>query len=313
MSNPSFHVGKVQITKVHEMDLNDFQATQLLPDLDPAGLTQRPEHFENRTFDPQTGKVFMSVHSWVVRHEGKVLLVDTGAGNDKSRPDLKAIDHLRNPYLERLRAVGVEPEQVDFVLLTHIHADHIGWNTVRVGDAWMPTFPNAVVICSDREWRYGAALFEGDQAGAARIRAEAGFDEPSRTPVPGAFADSMVPLQASGQLRLVACDGSEVLPGIRFLPTPGHSIDHAAISILSGGSEAVFGGDVMHHLFELENPELVSMFCEFPDAARHSRRKLARYVAERDATYFSSHFPGTSAGKIRRSEENFSWVFMAGD
>ncbi len=312
MRNPTFHVGKLQITKLHELDLNDFHATELLPDLHPDELAKYTERSEDRTFDPQTDKVAMSVHTWVVRWDNKILLIDTGAGNEKSRPTLKTLDHLHNPYLERLRMIGVEPEQVNFVLLTHVHADHIGWNTVRAGDAWVPTFPNATVICSGREWRYGAALSADDQVDAEKIRAEAGFGEPSRKPLPGAFADSMAPLEASGNLRLVAVDGSEVLPGIRFLPTAGHSIDHAAISVTSEGSEAVFGGDVMHHLLELENPELVSMFCEFPDAARHSRRKLVAYVAERDATYFSSHLPHTSAGKIRCSEEVFSWAFLNG-
>jgi len=244
-----------------------------------------------------------------VRFEGKVILIDTGAGNDKDRPTLKVLDHLHNPYLERLAAIGVQPEAVDYILLTHIHSDHVGWNTRRYGDRWLPTFPNATVICSDLEWRYGAALTAGDEESIVKVRTEAGFSLPVRIPVPGVFVDSMMPVEASGRLKRVPVDGGEVLQGIRFLSTPGHSIDHAAISITSQGTEAIFGGDVMHHPFELYEPDLISVFCEFPEGARNSRRWLARHAAESNAVYFSSHFPFTSVGRITQTGETFGWEF----
>jgi glyoxylase-like metal-dependent hydrolase (beta-lactamase superfamily II) len=310
MTVPDFHIGSMSVIKVHELDLNGFAATQLLPALDPSVLAKHPEWTDPRTYDSETGNVFMSVHTWVVRFEGKVLLIDTGAGNDKDRPTLKVLDHLHNPYLERLAAIGVQPEAVDYILLTHIHADHVGWNTRRDGNQWAPTFPNATVICSDLEWRYNAALTAGDEESIAKVRKEAGFGPPTRIPVPGVFADSMVPLAAEGHVRRVSVDGGEVVKGIRFISTPGHSIDHAAISITSQGTEAIFGGDVMHHPFELYEPDLVSMFCEFPEAARRSRRWLARHVAERNAVYFSSHFPFTSVGRITKMGHNFAWKFV---
>ena len=310
MSVSEFCVGGMSVIKVHELDLNGFAATQLLPGLDPNVLARHPEWIDARTYDSQSGHVFMSVHTWVVRIEGKIILIDTGAGNDKDRPTLKVLDHLRTPYLDRLAAIGVQPEDVDYVLLTHIHSDHVGWNTRLSGDQWVPTFPKAMVICSDLEWRYGVALTAGDEEGITRVRTEAGFGPPTRIPVPGVFFDSMMPLEAVGRVQRVAVDGGEVLKGIRFLSTPGHSIDHAAISINSQGTEAIFGGDVMHHPFELYEPDLVSVFCEFPDAARRSRRWLARHAAERKALYFSSHFPFTSVGTITEIGENFGWKFV---
>ena len=310
MSVSEFCVGGMSVIKVHELDLNGFAATQLLPGLDPNVLARHPEWIDARTYDSQSGHVFMSVHTWVVRIEGKIILIDTGAGNDKDRPTLKVLDHLRTPYLDRLAAIGVQPENVDYVLLTHIHSDHVGWNTRLSGDQWVPTFPKATVICSDLEWRYGVALTAGDEEGITRVRTEAGFGPPTRIPVPGVFFDSMMPLEATGRVQRVAVDGGEVLKGIRFLSTPGHSIDHAAISINSQGTEAIFGGDVMHHPFELYEPDLVSIFCEFPDAARRSRRWLARHAAERKALYFSSHFPFTSVGTITEMGENFAWKFV---
>lgn len=310
MSDTEFCVGGMSVIKVRELDLNGFAATQLLPGLDPMVVDKYPDWIDSRTYDFQTGHVLMSVHTWVVRFEGKVILIDTGAGNDKDRPTLKVLDHLHNPYLERLAAIGVQPEAVDYILLTHIHADHVGWNTRLEGDRWVPTFPNATVICSDLEWRYGAALTAGDEESLAKVRREAGVGLPLRLPVPGVFLDSMMPLEADERVHRVRVDGGEVLNGIRFLSTPGHSIDHAAISITSQGSEAIFGGDVMHHLLELYEPNLASVFCEFPEGARRSRRWLARRTAERNAVYFSSHFPSTSVGRITKRGENFGWEFV---
>ena len=310
MTVPKFCVGSMSVIKVHELDLNGFAANQLLSGFDPRVLAEHPDWIDPRTYDLQTGRMFMSVHTWVVQFEGKVILIDTGAGNDKDRPTLKVLDHLHNPYLERLAAIGVGPEAVDYILLTHIHSDHVGWNTRRDGDRWVPTFPNATVICSDLEWRYGVALTVADGQSIAKVRTEAGLGLPVRIPAPGVFVDCMMPLDAAGRVRRVRVDGGEVLKGIRFLSTPGHSIDHASISITSQGTEAIFGGDVMHHTFELNEPDLVSMFCEFPERARRSRRWLLRHAAQKNAIYFSSHFPFTSVGRITQTGENFAWEFL---
>ncbi len=174
---------------------------------------------------------------------------------------------------------------------------------------WTPTFPNATLICSDLEWRYGAALAQEDDTGIQAVRAEAGLGAPIRVPVAGVFADSLVPLEAAGKVRRIKVDGSEVLPGIRFLPMPGHSIDHAAIEIASEGEIGLFGGDVLHHPLEVPDPQFVSMFCEFPDAARRSRHLLLKRAVETKALYFSSHFSESSAGVISRSGDGYTWSF----
>ena len=123
-----------------------------------------PEWIDSRTYDPKTGKVFLNVHTWIVLHEDEIILINTGARNDKDRPHLKVLDDLHHPYLKRLESVGVVPEKVDYILLIHLHADHVGWNMRLDSKNWVPTFPNATVICSDMEWQYGAALARGDEA-----------------------------------------------------------------------------------------------------------------------------------------------------
>lgn len=305
-----FRIGKSHVQKIPEMDLNSMTLTQLLPSLDYQVARSHPDWIPSGTSDEE-GHAFLRLHSWLVRHEGKVILIDTGAGNDKSRPEQKALDRLQNPYLAALATAGVRPSDVDVVLLTHIHSDHVGWNTRHEDEQWVPTFPNAVTVCSAREWRYGAALTDGDDAAVTSIRAEAGLGEPVRNPVAGTFADSMRPLESTGRVRLVSVDETEVMSGIRFLSTPGHSIDHASIELRSDGQVAVFGGDVLHHPVEIYDRQLVSSFCEFPDAVAASRTKILKHVSDRSAVYFSSHFPDSSAGHIVEQSGRFAWRPLA--
>ena len=260
------------------------------------------------TYD-EKGHIPLSVHSWLVEHDGAAILIDTGVGADKSRPSMPVLDHLHQPYLDRLAQAGVEPEQIDYILLTHIHADHVGWNTRLVNGAWSPTFPNATVICSDLEWSYSAALAAGDGAAVAKVRNQAGVGEAARVPTPGVFDDSLRPLADTGRLRLVKVNGQEVLPGVRFVGTRGHSIDHATIEITSDGATAIFGGDILHHPVEVYQPELVSMFCEFPELARASRRRVLEQAAANKSLYFSSHFPLSSVGRIEATDGGFCWRF----
>jgi glyoxylase-like metal-dependent hydrolase (beta-lactamase superfamily II) len=302
-----FRVGNTTIQKIHETDLNGFTLTQLLPAMDGLLQARHPDWFPNGTTEGE--RALLSVHSWVLRHEGLIILIDTGAGNDKARPQQTVLDHLSNPFLERLEAAGVVPEMVDYVLHTHVHSDHVGWNTIYAQEQWKPTFPNAVHICSRLEWDYGAALADGDERGISLARAKAGFGEPVRIPVSGTFDDSMRPLQSSAQIQLIAVDGQEVLPGLRFLSTPGHSIDHAAIELRSAGDRAIFGGDVLHHPVELYDTDLVSAFCEFPEPARRSRLQLLEMAASSNALYFSAHFPLTSAGWITKRSDGYHWEF----
>lgn len=308
-----FHIGETTIEKIHETDLNGLLLGQLMPALDPAVEARHPDWIPTGTTDSE-GHAFMSVHSWLVRHDGRTILIDTGIGNDKSRPGQPAFDQLDTPFLTRLAHAGVEPEDVDTILLTHVHADHVGWNTRLVDGEWVPTFPNAEIICSDLEWRYGAALASGDEAAIAACREDAGLGEEAvRIPGAGTFDDSMVPLEGRVAIRRIAVDGAEVLPGIRFIPTPGHSICHASIELVSGGMTALFSGDVFHHPVEVRDVDLVSMFCEFPEATRRSRRAFLERAADSDATVFSSHLPRSSAGLIRRQADGFAWSFVEED
>ncbi len=303
-----FRVGSTTIEKVHEMDMNGMSLRQLMPAFDQNVFLHHPSWLPAGTIDG-AGHAMLSSHAWLLRHDGRTILIDTGAGNNKSRPQQTVLNYLDNPFLERLAAAGVKPEDVDLILHTHIHSDHVGWDTRLIGGEWVPTFPNAEVICSDLEWRYGAALTDGDESAIAACRREADLGEPIRIPVSGTFADSIRPLEGQVSVRRIPIDGSEVSPGIRFIATPGHSICHASIEIASEGDIALFSGDVFHHPAEIFVPDLVSVFCEFPEAARNARRKLVERAINTQATVFTSHFPGSSVGKISRDGQNYDWEF----
>lgn len=305
----TWRVGDAAVTRLDELTLTAFQFDTLYPGADPAALARHRGRLEAGSFDPATNRFIMSVHAWLVRTPHHTVLVDTATGNAKPRPDTPALDHLNEPFLERLAALGTAPENVDYVLHTHIHADHVGWNTRLVDRRWVPTFPNATYVFSRAEQAYGESLADGiEPAGAARP--DPALGAAVRFPTERVYDDSVRPVIEAGRARLIAVDGGEAIDGFSFLPTPGHSIDHASIRLVSRGEQALFAGDVMHHPLQVHEPALHSCFCEFPQAALRSRTWVLEDAAERGTTVFTTHFAQSSAGRISRRGDAFSWQFV---
>ncbi len=302
---PRIHrVGDVTVTRIDEIALGAFTPRMLYPDAEADAdlIESHGGALGPGSIDRTAGTLVQSIHSWLVRTPHHTILVDTATGNGKARPYAPVLDHLNEPYLARLAAAGVAPEDVDYVLITHLHADHVGWNTQADGDSWRPTFPKARYVFSATELRYNEDLAAGQPAGA----------DAARLPYPGVYQDSVRPVVEAGLAQPIAIDGNEFLDGLSFVPTPGHSVDHASIRLVSRGQEALFAGDVMHHPLQVYAPELNSCFCEYLDAARLSRRWVLEHAAERDALVFSSHFAETGAGRITRRGERFDWQFVDG-
>ena len=238
------------------------------------------------------------------------VLIDTATGNDKLRPTAPVFHRLKEPFLERLQAIGVSPETVDFVLLTHLHADHVGWNTRLQDERWVPTFPNARYVFSDREYHYNLALSR-ERGAVARIQRQAGIGTPRHQPLDGVFEDSVMPIVEAGLDQRIDVDNT-LIEGFRFHATPGHSIDHASISVTSRGETALFWGDVMHHPLQFRRPETNSVYCEFPEAAQQSRHKAMQLAAELNALVFTTHFGDSSVGKVSQQTHGFDWQFIQG-
>lgn len=204
------------------------------------------------------------------------------------------LNRLKLPYLERLKAIGVTPEMVDYVILTHLHVDHVGWNTHLVEGRWEPTFPNAKYVFSKAE----DSFYSNPE----------NYTEGNRVKCI-IYKDSILPVIQSGQAEIIEPSGEEFLKGIVFYPVPGHSIGQMAIGLTSNGEEALFGGDIMHHPIQVYRPEWNSVYCVDTEKARVSRRWALEYLADRHALFFSSHFAETSAGRVTREGDRFMWRF----
>lgn len=285
--------GDVSVTRVIEQYGAGFSPAYLFPDWHAAALDEHRDWMAPDFYDEASGRLVSSVHTWVVRTARHTVLVDTCVGNHKSRPELSAFNGLDTDFLGRLAAAGAHPEEVDYVLCTHLHADHCGWNTRLRDGRWVPTFPNARYVFSKAEHAHWSG-----PAGQTGLNA-------------GVFADSVLPVIASGQAEIV--DGPAALgDGLALRPTPGHSPGHVSFILEAGileagGRRALFSGDLMHHPIQVRHPAWNSRFCARADAARASRLWALEHAAEERATLFTSHFAGSSAGRVSRRPGGFAW------
>jgi glyoxylase-like metal-dependent hydrolase (beta-lactamase superfamily II) len=289
----SYRVGEAVITRIPELELRDFRPEQVLPDWDPE-QARAHEAALAPAMHRAGGKVLMSVHAWLVQDRGRTILVDTGVGNDKPRPFTPDFDRLSGGFLDRLAAVGVRPEDVDLVLLTHLHVDHVGWNTRLIDGAWRPTFPRARYVFSGKEYAYFTDPANDSDRNKTSFIVQ---------------KDSVAPLFEAGQADPIPIDGRELIAGFRFLPTPGHTIDHSSIELTSAGETALFPGDLLHHPSQVFHPEWNSVFDAFPGQAAESRRAFLARAADTDALVLTTHFASPSAGKISPVGAGFAWRF----
>lgn len=309
-----FHIGAAVVTKIPELDLDGVEPAFLYPRADAQTVIERAVHLSASSYDPTSRTLRQSIHTWLVQIDGRTILIDTASGNDKDRPTMPLLDHLQEPYLERLAAAGVDAGDVDTVLMTHIHVDHVGWNTRLLDRAWIPTFPNARYYFSGIEADYNAAIDAGDDDTASTLTNGAALGLQSHPPAAGIYTDSIKPVEAAGLAERIVVDGSEVIPGFSFIGLPGHSIDHAGIVLRSAGEQALFWGDVLHHPVQVTHPQWNSIYCEFPDAAVIARRRALDLAADSGATVFTTHFAESSAGHVRRDDEGgFRWTFASGE
>jgi glyoxylase-like metal-dependent hydrolase (beta-lactamase superfamily II) len=288
----TYKIGEATVTRLSETTLDFATPAMLYPDWKPELLKEQGNRLFPNSWDDSGTRLLQSIHTWVVRTPRHTVLIDTATGNEKPRPFAPPLNKLHEPYLERMNVIGVTPDQVDFVLMTHLHADHVGWNTRLVNGRWLPTFPRARYFMSKREHEFFASPANRQN---------------SRYCV---YEDSILPVIAAGQAEFVEAAGKPVVEGFRFLSTPGHSLDHMSIAFQSQGEEAIFGGDVLHHPLQVHFPQLNSIYCEFADQAHNSRRWMLDYAAERQAVYFSSHFPENSAGRISGTGDAFAWCYL---
>jgi glyoxylase-like metal-dependent hydrolase (beta-lactamase superfamily II) len=268
-------IGQVTITRVVEIEA-PFPGTFVLPDAVPENVTKigwLQPHFANAE-----GALLMSVHPLVVESEGRRILVDTCIGNDKERPSVPNWHLRQGSFLRDLAAAGFPRESIDTVLCTHLHVDHVGWNTMKVDGRWVPTFPSARYLVAKNEWQHWKDVKDefGDVIG-----------------------DSVRPVFDAGLADLV--DPDHRLTGeVRLESTPGHTPGHVSVVISSAGHEAVITGDLMHHPCQMTKPLWASNFDYDQDAARATRRRFLEKYAGTSVLVLGTHFATPTAGKIVR-------------
>ena len=239
-----------------------------------------------RFFDPENRKVLLSIHTYVIRTKHHTILFDTCCGNHKERGGVKPFHMVDTPYLTNLAAMGCRPEDVDFVMCSHLHVDHIGWNTRLQDGKWIPTFPNAKYIISRDE----AAYWET----AVKNRTEVAFGIT-------AYEDSVAPVIAAGQAMIVdAKDAVGSLLGDEFhlQPLVGHTPGHTGLFIESGGRRAVLTGDALHSPIQVLHPEWGTSGDVDLKAAEQTRRQMIEYCTDRDILLMTGHFPAPTVGRL---------------
>ena len=275
----TWQIGDVRITRVQELVAPGIRF--ILPDATRealAAIDWLAPHFVN-----EKGEAVASVHALVIETPDRKVVVDTCVGNDKDRP-MPAWNHLQTGFLDDLREAGCKPEAVDTVVCTHLHVDHVGWNTRMVDGRWEPTFGNARYLIGRTEWEHWQSE---DDAGTKTI-----------------LADSVRPVFDAGLVDLVESD-TKLCDEIQLEPTPGHTPGHASVHIRSRGEEAVITGDLMHHPCQAAHPEWCSSFDSDAAQAEATRRAfLARY-ADGPTLVIGTHFAGPTAGRLVRDGEVF--------
>lgn len=247
-------------------------------------------------YDPTREMIAMVRQTNVIRTRGYTILIDTCVGDCKPRT-VPSFNMLETEWLRNFRAAGLNFEEVDLVMCTHLHVDHVGWNTCLVDGHWVPTFSNARYVFSRRELEYWQA---------EHVK---GRDSPDG-PV---FADSVLPLLETGQTQIVdESEGEDLLDGIWLEPTPGHSVGHVAVHLERKDGHVIFSGDIMHHPIQVREPQLYSRFCEDPAHATLTRRQFLEETADRDVLIVPAHFERGTVGRIRSAPDGFHYDFLAG-
>lgn len=240
---------------------------------------------------PSTRAYRAAVQTWVLRTAGRTILIDTGVGNDRERPQAPAFDHLRTDFLQTLGDIGVQPADVDIVINTHIHYDHVGWNTTLEGERWVPTFPNATYVVPQEDYDY----FRPENA--EQMRPPRTDDEKARfAGIRLVFADSISPIADTGQLQ--TWHGQHRIDqSLRLEPAPGHT-PGSSVVWLETGSGAVFVGDLVHTPLQISRSDDCCAFDVDADQAKVSRGAVLANAARVGAAVFPAHFAGRGAMTI---------------
>jgi glyoxylase-like metal-dependent hydrolase (beta-lactamase superfamily II) len=289
-SRDKWTFGATSLQRIVEIEDSMMPPFEIFGDCTQAHLDQNRHWLVPRFQHADNGRLVITIQSFLVRQHGLTILVDTCGGNDKER--VRPHFHKqKRPWLDTLRKTGVQPEDIDIVLCTHLHVDHVGWNTRLENGRWVPTFPNARYLIAQREWDYWR------NAGPAALTRTGDF-----------ITDSVLPIIDSGQADFVG-DEHAIKGDISLEPAHGHTPGQTMMRIGSGAGQALLCGDLMHHPLQIRYPEWSTRFCVDPTMARQTRMKFLKGHANSDRLVFPTHFPNPTGGTIVRDGSDYRFVY----
>ena len=294
--NLSWQVGDTRITRIEELLGPLFDPVQFFPAFDPEMLIEHKDWLFPNHVDARSGRIIASMHAWLIETPHHNILIDSCIGNDKDRTPYRNWHEMNTDWMSRLQSTGLSPADIDYVLCTHLHVDHVGWNTVWVNGTWQPTFANARYVIAEAELRHLEATLNaidpGDEFALVNQKT---------------YFDSIQPVLH--QTDLVVHSQALISDRLNIDLTPGHTPGSLTIALSSQGEEARFCGDICHHPLQVYEPTMNSAYCELPEQAIATRLALLEDCAENGHLLMPAHFGPSHAAKVYRSGEafNLSW------
>lgn len=276
-----WQIGAVKITRIVEMEVAGGSRF-ILPDATREAVL--PIKWLAPHFMTEEGRLIMSIHALIVETPQQTIIVDTCIGNDKQR-EFPNWTNLQGPFLDDLVKAGYPRESIDTVLCTHLHVDHVGWNTMLVDGSWLPTFPNARYLMGKKEFDYWDGQDDGTDSG-------------------NIMTDSVRPVFDAGLVDLVEMDHN-LCDEVCLHPTPGHTPGHVSVHISSAGVQALITGDSFHHPCQIARVEWCSSADSDPATALQTRTRLLHQYADEDILIIGSHFATPTAGHFRKDDSEY--------
>lgn len=273
----TWKIGEVEITRIVEVNGWEDDISMLWPDAGPQDVQKYPWLLPH--FATPDGKMIISFQCFVMRTPQYQIMLDTCIGADRQR-EFDVFTNMQTSFLEDLSAAGFKREEMDYVLCTHLHFDHVGWNTHLVDGQWVPTFPNARYLFGKSEYEHWKMLEETK-----------GYHDLNH------MADAVQPVVDAGLVDLIDIE-HKVCPEISLRPTPGHTPGHVSICIESKGEKAVITGDLMHNPIQLAEPKRIVRFDMDQEAGAQTRQDFVDDYANQDVLVIGSHFSDPSAGYV---------------
>jgi glyoxylase-like metal-dependent hydrolase (beta-lactamase superfamily II) len=282
-------IGEIAITRVEEMHGPIMPPDVFFPSV-PAEEWKNHAELVPDHIDAEASLVEVAMQTWVLKSNGKTILIDTGVGNDKARPAVDVWDHNSIDFLGALSKAGVEAADVDLVVNTHLHVDHVGWNTFLRDGEWHPTFPKATYLVNRLDFEFWNPATNDTVIGSVNENV---------------YEDSVAPVHLAGQIQL--WEGTHAIDdSITLQAAPGHTPGHSVVLLESGGQSALFAADLIHSPIQIPLHEHNSCFCLDAAGAVASRRNSFDWAIEHDALVLPAHISGHGAFRVARASGGYA-------